>query len=60
MQIRDNFNTIDAYQEIIDFNLECITDWKQEIIMLLDDEQKGVQRNPRKNKGIIEFINRDI
>ncbi|WP_424411673.1 PoNe immunity protein domain-containing protein [Pasteurella sp. PK-2025] len=58
--LRDNLNTLDSYNEIINFNLECINDWKQDIFLLLDDNKKGIQRNPRDNLEIIQYITKDI
>lgn len=60
MKLRDTLNTFENYKEIIDFNLECISDWRNDIYSLLDDEKKGIQRNPRKNLEVIQYITKDI
>ncbi|AEK22619.1 Conserved hypothetical protein [Capnocytophaga canimorsus Cc5] len=54
MKIRDNFNRIEKYQEIITKKQNYIFEDKQEIADLLTDEANGIQKYPKPNLEVIK------
>ncbi len=60
MKLRDNLNTQDGYQEIIEDAEHTILEDKQRIEELLDDEEIGVSKYPKPNKDIIKSIDADF
>ncbi len=51
--MRDILCNVEELKETIDFNKEEIAEEKEEIKLLYDDINKGIQRYPRKNEEII-------
>lgn len=60
MNIRDNFNSIENYINIIHFMKDNIKQWQEELKEVLEDEKNGIQRHPNSNAHIIEATKYDI
>lgn len=57
MNLRDNLNTIEGYQEIISQRIGFLDKTKQKIVDLNNDEKNGIQKYPKPNLEIIELSN---
>lgn len=60
MNLREKLNTIEGFQEIIKLNTEYILEDKEEIVLLLKDEEQGIKRHQKKNLEIINSTYKNI
>ncbi|MGF7108298.1 PoNe immunity protein domain-containing protein [Treponema pedis] len=54
MKVRDNLNTLERYQQIIENKHKYIVEDLQEIAGLLADEKEGLQKYPKPNLEVIQ------